>query len=929
MSISDLSIRRPVFAWMLMIGLLVFGGISFSRLGVSMMPDVDFPLLNLSVNWEGAAPELMEAEIVDKLEQACISVEGLKEMRSSIRQGQGSIELEFVLSRDIDAALQEVQAAISQVRLPLNVDPPVIRRNSTESDPIMFLGLSGPKPLREMITFVDTFLTDQIQVIPGVGQITLGGYSDRNLRIWVDNAKLREYDLTILDIQQAIEAQHTELAAGYMENPEHEINVRSMGEGATPDDVGNILITQRGGQTIYDTTIHIKDVARVEDGLGDLRRLARMGGVAGVTLGVQKQRGSNEVRVGAAVKAKVEELNATMPEGMKLQVNVDFTRFVERAVKATEHELLLAGALTALLCLLFLASWSSGLNTILAIPTSVVGSFTVLYFMGFTLNTFTLLALALSIGIVVDDAIMVLENIVRHFNLGKGRVRAAQEGAREIVFAATAATVAVLAIFLPVAFMEGIIGKYFFQFGITMAAAVSLSLLEAVTLTPMRLSKMLIRQEKPGWAARAVASGFGALAGGYRAVLRKALRLRWLVLAGAVILFALSLLLGQKLGREFVPSQDQNFIRVAVQAPVGTSLTATDATVKKVEQYLQGLPEVERFFVSIGGGGGGGGAVNQAFAGVTLVDKEKREKSQADLMAQFRRDLTNIPNAKFSFQDLSTRGLTARRSQPVEFNLRGTDYDVLNKSAHTIMERLEKSGLMVDLDTNYRAGMPELQITPDRAAAAARGVTMDNIGRTINAAVGGVRQGKFTNDGRRYDVRLRLRPEDRVTEDDVRAVTVRTSYGEIISLADVVKMETVKTLQAVSRVNRQRAISVTANLAPGASQAAALNEAERVAHEVLPPGYTVHLEGGSQTFQDSFKNLWFAFLLGIIVAYMVLASQFNSFVHPFTVLLALPFSISGAFVALYLSHQSLNLYSAIGMILLMGIVKKLSSTLGS
>jgi hydrophobe/amphiphile efflux-1 (HAE1) family protein len=917
--LSDISIRRPVFAWMLMFGLIVFGAISFNRLGVSQMPDIDFPVLEIRATWEGAAPEILEAELVDKIEQAVISVEGLKEVRSTIRQGQASVELEFDLARDIDAALQEVQAGISQVRLPLNVEPPVIRKNSTESEPILRIGLSGHQSLRELVEYVDTFLLDQFQVIPGVGEVSLSGYSDRNLRIWVNNEKLREYDLTILDLQQAVEQEHTELAGGYIENPTTEVNVRTMGEGLTPAAVGDILINRRGGQPIYDSTIRIRDVARVEDGLGDIRRVARVSGEPGVSIGISKQRGSNEVKVGQAVKARMQELQAVLPEGMVLQVNVDFTQFVEEAVKATEHELLLAGALTALICFLFLGSWSSGFNILLSIPTSVIGTFTVLYFSGFTLNTFTLLALALAIGIVVDDAIMVLENIVRHFRGGKGKVRAALDGSREITFAATAATLAVIAIFLPVVFMEGVVGRFFFQFGITITAAVSLSLLEAITLTPMRLSQLLARGARPAWPERAATATFEVLGRAYRAALGLALRWRWAVLVLAAVMFGFSLKMAGHLRREFVPTQDQNFIRISMQAPVGSSLALTDEKVRKVEAYLKGRPEVLRYFAVVGGFGG---VPNQGFAAVTLVDKSLRAKSQAELMQEFRRDLGRGKDVRLSFQDLSTRGLTARRSQPVDFNLRGGDFGELDRASKEIMKRLEATGLVVDLDTDYRAGMPELRIVPDRAAASARGVSMDAIGRTINAAIGGVREGKFTKDGRRYDVRIRLSPEERLSEEDVRKLTVRTAYGELLPLSDVVNLETVGTLQTITRVNRQRAISVTANLAPGASQADALAAAERISREVLPAGYTCNLSGGAKTFEESFRGLWFAFVVGIVVAYMVLASQFNSFIHPFTVLLALPFSVTGALAALGLTGQSVNLYSAIGFILLMGIAKK-------
>ena len=919
MTLSDLSIRRPVFAWMLMFGLIVFGSISLNRMGISQMPDIDFPVLGVRVSWEGAAPEIMESELVDKIEQLVISVDGLKEIRSTIRQGSATVELEFELSRDIDAALQEVQGALAELRLPLNVNPPIIQKNTTEGEPVLRLGVSGTQSPRELVDYVETFLLDQLQVIPGVGEVALFGFGERNLRLWVDTEKLKEYELTILDLQQAIGQEHSELAAGYIENSKNEMNLRIMGEGLTVEQVANIPITHRGGQPIQDVVIRLKDVSRVEDGLSDVRRLVRISGEPGLSIGISKQRGANEVEVGRLVRARMDELQASLPVGMKLQVNVDLTRPVEQAVKATEHELVTAAILTALICFLFLGTWSSGFNIILSIPTSIVGTFTILYFSGFTLNTFTLLGLALAIGIVVDDSIMVLENIVRHFEMGKDKVKAAEDGAREIIFAAIATTAAVVAIFLPVAFMSGVIGRFFFQFGVTMTAAVVLSLLEAITLTPMRLSMMMSRRRKPGWLERSSGAVFHLLNRAYGRILPVVLKLRWLVLIAALAIFVASLRLGTTLRREFVPAQDQSYIAVNLRAPVGTSLAMTDTRVREVEAYFKKRPEILRSFTMIGGGGG---TPNQATMGLTLVERDQRDKTQAELMDEFRKDLGSIKGLKISFQDMSARGLTARRSQPVEFNINGPDYAVLESSVKKIMDRLEKTGLVVDLDNSFRTGMPEVRVIPDRQAAASRGVTMEAIGRTINAAMGGIRQGKFTRDGRRYDIRLRLTPEDRLSAEDVKALTVRNSYGELISLGDVVRIENATTLQSISRVNRQRAISVTANLAAGASQATALEEAAKISKEILPPGYTFNLEGGAKTFSDSFGGLWIAFVLGIVVAYMVLASQFNSFIHPFTVLLALPFSITGALVTLWGTNRSLNLYSAIGIILLMGVVKK-------
>ena len=921
MTLSDFSIRRPVFAWMLMFGLIVFGAISVSRMGISQMPDIDFPVLGVRVTWEGAAPEIMESELVDRIEQLVISVDGLKEIRSSIRQGSASVELEFELSRDIDAALQEVQGALGDLRLPLNVNPPTIQKNTTEGEDILRIGVSGTQSPRELMDYVETFLTDQLQIIPGVGEVSLYGYGQRNLRLWVDTKKLREYELTILDLQQAIEQEHTELAAGYIENPETEMNLRVMGEGLTVEQVANIPITHRGGKPIYDATILLKDVSRVEDGLSDIRRLVRISGEPGVSIGITKQRGANEVEVGHLIRAKMEELQQSLPAGMKLQVNTDLTRPVEQAVKATEHELMTAAILTALICFLFLGTWSSGFNIILSIPTSIVGTFTILYFSGFTLNTFTLLGLALAIGIVVDDSIMVLENIVRHFEMGKDKVKAAEDGSREIIFAAVATTAAVVAIFLPVAFMSGVIGRFFYQFGVTMTAAVLLSLLEAVTLTPMRLSMMMSRRAKLGWLERSSGAVFSLLNRAYGKLLPVVLRWRWFVLAGAVAVFVSSLWLGKSLRREFVPAQDQSYISVSLRAPVGSSLALTDSRVREVEAYFKNRPEILSSYTMIGSRGSGGGP-NEASMGITLVEKNQRSKTQDELMTEFRKDLKSVKGLRISFRDNSARGLTARRSQPVEFNITGPDYVTLESSVRKIMDELEETGLVVDLDNNYRTGMPEVRIIPDRQAAADRGVTMEDIGRTVNAAMGGIRQGKFTRDGRRYDVRLRLTPEDRLNAEDVKTLMVRNSYGELIPLGDVVRIENATTLQSISRINRQRAISVTANLAPGASQATALEEAKKISRKILPPGYAFHLEGGSQTFSESGSGLWIAFILGILVAYMVLASQFNSFIHPFTVLLALPFSITGALVTLWATNQSLNLYSAIGIILLMGVVKK-------
>jgi HAE1 family hydrophobic/amphiphilic exporter-1 len=913
MTLSDISIKRPVFAWMLMAALIVFGAISFRRLGVSQMPDVDFPVVSVSVNWAGAAPEVMESEIVDKLEQNLISVEKLKEITSTIRQGAATVTLEFDLKRDVDAAVQEVQSAISQVRLPLDVDPPVVRRNNPDDQPIVWVGFGGDRSLREIIEYVDLHVKDQFQILPGVGEIVLGGFTERNLRIWVDRTKLEKYELTILDVQGAIQSGQIETAAGVIENRTQELNVRMMGEGLNPEQVGEIVISRRGGRPIFGEPIRIKDVARVEDGLNDIRRISRISGLQGVGLGIKKQRGSNAVEVGDRVKAKVKELSATLPSDLKIQVNFDSTLFVKESIEETEFTLVLSALVTALVCFLFLGSWQPTLNILLSIPTSIVGAFMVIDFMGFTLNLFTILGLALAIGIVVDDAIMVLENIYRHRDMGKDRVTAAADGAREITFAAVAATIAVVAIFLPVAFMNGVIGKFFFQFGITITAAVLLSLLEAVTLTPMRCSQMMGAGH--GRFADYLEQKFNRLAGAYRRALAFCLRGRWLVVVAAALLFAGSLLLSKGIRKEFIPPQDQSVFLMRLQAPVGSSLEFTSGMISQVEEFLKVQPEVARYFAAIGGQYGG--EVNTGLLFVSMKPRAERSVSQADFMARCRAGIGKIQGLKVTAQDLSMRGFTAQRGYPVEFNIRGADWKTLKESADKLLEELSKTGLLVDVDTDYRLGQPEVRVWPKRDEAARRGVDVDALAGTVAAAIGGVREGKFTKDGRRYDVRIRLEGAERNTPEAIAPLLVRNSHGELVRLSDVVTIEETKTLQTITRRNRERSISVFANIAPGKSQSDALAAAQSLGSKVLPDGYRLYLGGGAQTFIESFQSLYFVLWLGVIVAYMVLASQFNSFIHPVIVLLALPFGVTGAFGALWLSDQSLNLYSMIGLILLM------------
>jgi len=929
-SLADLSIRRPVFAWMLMAALIVFGAIGLSRLGVSEQPDVDFPVLTINATWGGAAPEVMETEVVDKIEEEVISTQGLRDVTSQIQQGQASITLEFDIDRNVDAALTEVQSKLSDVELPLGADQPTIIKSNPEDQPILLLSASSTtRDMHALTEFLELNVVDQLKILPGVGEVTLAGYQQRNLRVWVDNNKLKALQLTMLDVKSALQTGQVEEAAGYLENPTNEFNVRTIGEGVTPQEVGAIRIEKRGGEAIYSSTIRIRDVARIEDGLEDIRHMAIVNGRPGIGIGIKKQHGANSVAVAQAVKTRLDELRPSLPPDLKIAVNFDSSIFIKDAIHETEFTLLLSAAITSVVCFLFLGSLSSTLNVLLSIPTSVMGTFLVLYFMGFTLNFFTLLGLSLAIGIVVDDAIMVLENIVRHLEMGKSKVLAARDGAREITFAALAATIAVVAIFLPVAFMSGIVGRFFFQFGITISAAVLLSLVEAITVTPMRCSQFM-GDANNGY-ARWAAGQFDRLGRAYRAVLTACLNHRLAVIAVSLAIFLVSLLLANTLPKEFLPQQDQSAFLIRIQTPVRSSITFTEGKLIEAEKVLDRHPEIDHFFSAIGGfttdtGAADGavtdGQVNSALIYVTLKAQAQRKLGQFALMDTLRREFAAIPDMTAVPQDLASHDFIAGRGFPVELNLRGPDYHVLEQKSQQIIQQMQQTGDFRDIDTDFRTGMPEVRIYPDRDLATASGVSVNTIADTVQSAIGGAIQGQYTNGDRRYDVRLRLEGSERVNPEDIMKLDVRTDYNELIPISSVIKTQTVSTYQTIARRMRERSISIFANIAPGRSQSDSLDQAEAIARQTLPPGYRVFLSGGAQTFRETFASLFLALWLGIIVSYMVLASQFNSFIHPFAVLLSLPFCVSGAFFALLLTGQSLNLYSLIGLVLLMGIVKK-------
>lgn len=922
MHISELSIRRPVFAWMLMAAMILFGGIGFMRMGVSAYPDVDFPVVSVRLTYQGAAPEVMEKDVIDPVEGAIVSIQGIKKITSEAKNGQGSVSVEFELSKDIDVAVQEVQTAIARAQrnLPDDLESPIVTKSNIEDQPIMWLSVRSNKLSRKDLMFlVREKIRDQFSTVEGVSEIILGGFVDPALRVDVGADALANLQLSVNDITNSIQNEHKEEPAGRIESAVTERPVRVMGEAQSEEEFRKVIIQRRGGGPNYNP-IPISRVADIYEGLSDVRRISRVNGEAAVGVGIRKQRGSNAVAVGRAVKKRAEEVKAILPEGVEIAVNFDSTPFIEENVNELLFTIGLAALLTSLVCWLFLGSWSSTFNVLLAIPTSIIGTFFVMQSLGFTLNTFSLLGLSLAIGIVVDDAIIMLENIMRHRELGENKLWAAVRGSKEISFAVIATTLSLVAIFLPVAFLDGVIGRFFFQFAVTLSVAVLLSSLEALTLAPMRCSQFLASETHRGWFGSRFEAGLAKMAELYNRYLPVVLNHRWKTLLATLIFFTASLLLIKKIPREFTPSQDEGRLFISVKTQQGSSLEFTSEKAKEIEKIVSLNPSVERYFLVIGGFGGG--ESNSAFLFTTLKEHGERKFSQDEVANQLRAELKKVEGVKAFIPTGGSSFMGGGRSYAVSFGVRGSNWSELVKLATEIEKKMEETGKFSDVNLPDVTGSPEIHIVPDRDRAKQMGVEISEISRAVRVLIGGYPAALYSKGGQRYDVIVQLKESDRKSLDQIRKILVRNTRGELIPLSQVVHIEDRSTPPSITREDRIRSINISANAAPGISQEDALKEAQGLVDEMLPPGYFIAWSGAAETYKESFRSLIFALILGVMVAYMVLGSQFNSFIDPVVVLSALPFAFSGALFGLLAFGQSLNVFSFIGVILLVGIVKK-------
>ncbi|MCG8468585.1 MAG: efflux RND transporter permease subunit [Gemmatimonadetes bacterium] len=920
MKLSEISVRRPVLASMMSATLILFGAIAFMRLSVREFPDIDPPIISVSVTLPGANPRVVESSITDILEEELATIEGIRTLTSSSQEQVANIVLEFQLTRDLEAAANDVRDKVARVRgrLPDQILEPVVAKQDSDAQPFIWMAMTGDNyTLGQLSDFADRLVKTRLQSLPGVGSAMVFGERRYAMRVWLRSADMAARGLTVQDIEAAIRTRNVEVPAGRIESERREFTVRSLGELRTPEEFEDLVVSSRDGQLV-----RLGDVARVELGSQNYRTVTRHNGKTSIGIGIVRQSKANLVQVSDAVEAELDPIRASLPPGVELVKAFDGADFVRASIREAMETLGLAAVLVVLIIFFFLRNLRGTVIPGMAIPTSIIAGFGLMYAFGFTINNLTLLAMILAIGIVVDDAIIVLENAFRHQEeMGKDPTTAAIDGTREIAFAVIATTVSLVAVFSPLAFLQGTTGRLFNEFGITMAGAVIVSSFVALSLTPMLCSKILRLQPKHGRLYNALERGFQGLASGYARALRFAIRRRGVVVVGALVAVALAVVTFMQLEREFVPSEDRDFFMVFTVGPEGSTLEYTDQYQREMEAILARTPEVQDYFSVVGFGESGPGSVSSGIAFIRLRDLVDRDRGVDEILAEVRPQMFMIPGV-FAFAANPPAIGGGFSSGSVGFVVRHPNFDSLTVAMERLTGRARGIRGLINVDTDLRVNKPELTVEFDRNRAEDLGVAVGDVAGTLQTMLGERRVSTFTRDNKQYDVVVRLEAEERATPADMRDIQVRGRDGELVQLAAVATVEEGIGPRQLNHYDRVRAFTLSAGVVPGFALGEALDSLYAAADQVLPTGSDIALSGESRELAESGNALYFAFLLAIVVVFMVLAAQFESLVHPLTVLLAVPLAVTGALVTLLLAGSTLNLYSQIGMILLVGIVTK-------
>ena len=934
MTIWDVCIRRPVFTAMLVIAPIVLGLSAYPRLGVDLFPNVDLPQVTVTTTLRGASVEEMETGVTKPIEEIVNTVSGIEQLRSTTKEGMSQVAIEFVLEKSGAVAAQEIDAKVRTIlgQLPEGTDAPIIDKFALDAAPVLTLAISGRRDAREITEIARKRIKEDLESLSGVGAVILVGGRQRAIQISIDTDRLQKYfNLTIEDVRQAITRENQEQPGGRIDQGPKEVVLRTMGRIREPADFAQLIVANRHGQPI-----RIQDIGTVTDSIEEPRGLSRLWtmlsassgpGDQAVSLIVQKQSGTNTVAVVEAVKHRLEEIRAVLPDDVEVQIIRDQSRFIENSIHEVQVHLLLAAVLVSLTILLFMRDWRTTLIATLSIPTSMIATFAFMEFMGFTINNITMLGLILAIGIVVDDAVVVHENIFRHMEeYGLSAREAAASATAEIALAVVATTLSLLVIFIPVIFMGGRVGRFFVSFGYVVAFSILMSMMISFTMTPALCSRFLKAED--GHAATKGGPVWRLVEGFYMAALRFSLAHRWLIVLVSVGVFASTPTLMKIVGKDFVPRDDTSEFEVVVTLPEGTSLERADEVLAEVEQRLRSVRGVTKTFTTIGDTSGrtarGQGEVTRAGIYCRLIDLRERDYSQFEVMQDARRILVDYPDLRAAVQDVAAISGSGFRQVMIDLNLRGPDMEKLQLYSQTITDWMRAQGPYVDVDTSLSFRKPEMRIVPNRERASELGVSIQAISATTNVLVGGFPVSTYKEADQQYDVWLRADQGFRDDPADIARLTVPSSKPGIgvVELGNVADFEEAQGPSTIERFSRQRQVVVSANLEGKALGEGVDDLAAFVKTLDLPADYRWEFIGQAKNLNDTMANFVIAFALAFLFMYMILAAQFESLVHPITILLALPLTIPFAILSLILLRTNLDIYAMFGLFMLFGIVKK-------
>ena len=929
--LAALSVKRPVFASVLILSLTVVGAFAFTQLGLDRFPKVDFPTVVVTTRLPGAAPEEVETEITDTIEDAVNTISAIDELRSNSSEGVSQVIISFLLEKDADVAAQEVRDRVNRVLplLPKTIQQPTVEKFDPDAAPVLTLAVSADKPVRDITEYADKTLRRQLESVSGVGQVVVSGGRSRQINITLDAARLRAYNLTVLDVSRALQAQNAEIPGGRVEQGATALTLRTRGRVGSVRDFGDIVVRQQDAHPIM-----LRDIATIDDGMADATTKASLNGEPTVLLTVRRQSGTNTVQVVEAVKERLTDIAPLVPAGYNIRVVRDLSEFIKASIRSVEEHLVVGSILAAAVVLIFLWNWRSMIIAAVAIPTSIIATFGLIWYQGFTLNAMTMLALTLCVGIVIDDAIVVLENIYR-FVEEKGRppMQAAVEATREIGLAVLATTLSLIAIFVPVGFMGGIVGRFMTSFGFTMSFAILVSLLVSFTLTPMLAARWIkMRPRREDAEGHEVAEKglskdarfFRPLDRGYAAILNWSLAHRLVIASVAVLVLLSSVPLFILANKNFIPNDDQSEFEVGLRAPEGTSLDATEITANRLATRIRQLPDVAYTLVSIADDPAR--TQNSGTVYVRLTPVEDRARDQFEVMNEVRaRVLPEVSSANLrtGVRPIATIGGGGNQNADIQFTINGPDLKALERFAGAVAEAARKEPGAVDVDTSLNVGKPELSVNLDRLKAADLGVQISDAAEALRLLVGGDQVTTYNEGGEQYEVHVRAEEANRQTAQAIGQLTVPSSRVGSVALENVARFTAGTAPSEINRLNRQRQVTVFAGLLPGVSQTPIMAAMTRAAESLeMGPGYSTRFAGRSRELGRAATNFLLAFGLSLVFMYLILAAQFESWLHPITILLSLPLTLPFALLSIIITRQSLNIFSALGLLVLFGVVKK-------